>query len=94
MGTVFRRVAGTALLRGTLGLLLYLLLAAVAENPTGAALLPLLFGMLAAVLLLVLTVQDVTSAWRSGVFQSHSGAVLQEREPAWFWALDLVESDA
>jgi hypothetical protein len=85
--TIIRRIARTALLCGTLGLLLYVVLAAIVENPTGAALLPSLFAVPATVLLLILTVQDVTAAWRTGVFPSRSGAVLREREPVWFWGL-------
>jgi len=92
LSATIRKIARTALLCSTLGLLLYLVLSALVENPTGAALLPSLFGVPATVLLLVLTVQDVTAAWRSGVFPSRSGVVLREHEPAWFWGLMIWQT--
>lgn len=92
MGPIIRKFARTALLCGTLGLLLYLALAAIVDNPTGAALLPSLFGMPACALLLVMTVQDVTGAWRTGMFPSRGGVVLREREPAWFWGLMIWQT--
>jgi hypothetical protein len=92
LGATIRRIVRTALLCGTLGLLLYLALAGIVENPTGAALLPSLFGVIATAPLLVLTVQDVTAALSSGVFPGRTGAVLREREPAWFWALMIWQT--
>jgi hypothetical protein len=87
MGTIIRQIARTALLCGTLGLLLYMALAWVAETPIGTTLLAPLLGLAAAVALLIPAVQDAISAWRSGIFPSRGGAVLREREPIWFLAL-------
>jgi hypothetical protein len=92
LGATIHRIVRTALFCGILGLLLYLALSALVENPTGAASLPSLFGVSATALLLVLTVQDVTAAWRSGVFPSRGGAVLREREPVWFRVLMLWQT--
>lgn len=94
MNAVLRQVVRTALLCGALGLLLYLALAFAAESPVFSAWLPPLFGAGAAALLLVLTVQDVTSAWRTGEFPSRSGRVLRDREPVWFRVLMIWQSAA
>lgn len=92
MGTIIRQIVRTALLCGTLGLLLYLALAGIVENPAGAALLPPLLGVAGTMLMLPLTAQDVISAWRSGAFPGRGGVVLREREPVWFWGLMIWQT--
>lgn len=87
MGTIIRQIVRTALLCGALGLLLYLALAAAVRSSAFSTLLVPLFGVGGAALLLVLTVQDVTSAWRTGEFPSRSGRVVRDHEPVWFWGL-------
>lgn len=87
MGQMIRQIARTALLCGALGLLLFLALDAAARTPVGSTLLVPLLGAAGAALLLVLTVQDALSAWKTGIFPSRGGAVLREREPVWFRVL-------
>lgn len=85
MGDIIRQIARTALLCGTLGLLLYLVLAFVVESPMLAPLLPPLLALPASVLLLVLTGQSLIGAWRTGEFPSRGHVITREREPVWFW---------
>jgi len=94
MDTVIRQIVRTALLCGALGLLLYLTLASAVRSPAFSTLLVPLFGVSGAALLLVLTVQDVTSAWRTGEFPGRGGRVLRDREPVWFWALMIWQTAA
>jgi len=94
MGDALRRIARTALLCGTLGLLLYFVLAAIVEQPLAVAWLPLLFGLAAAPFLLFLTAQDVASAWRSGEFPARGAVVLRSREPVWFWSMMVWQTAA
>jgi hypothetical protein len=87
MGAIIRQIARTALLCGTLGLLLYLALGSVAETPAGTTLMPPLLGLAGTAFLLVTTARDTISAWKSGIVPSRGAAVLREREPIWFQAL-------
>ena len=87
MGQTVLRIARTVLLCGTLGLALYLVLAGLAETPAGTKLLPRFLGLVGAAFLLVLTVQEAISAWKTGLFPSRGRAVLREREPNWFRVL-------
>ncbi len=86
MGDVICQIVRTALLCGTLGLLLYLALAFVVESPGFAPLLPALLALAASVVLLVLTWRSLVLALRTGEFPSRGRVITREREPAWFWS--------
>lgn len=89
MKHVAGKIARTAALCGTLGLLLYLALFHAAESPVIAPFLPAMIGLAGSIWMLVLTGQTLTSAWRTGEFVSRFVVTSREREPLWFWGLVL-----
>lgn len=85
MGDTIRQIARTALLCGTLGLLLYLALTFVVERPGLAPLLPPVLTLVASVVAISLTGKSLILACRTGEFPSKGRVITKEREPAWFW---------
>jgi hypothetical protein len=86
---VLSQIARTAVLCGTLGLLLYLALAFATESPVVAPFLPGAFGLAGSVCMLALTGHTLLSAWRTGEFVTRVSVTSRARDPVWFWSLAI-----
>ncbi|MCO5131394.1 MAG: hypothetical protein M9932_12605 [Xanthobacteraceae bacterium] len=82
MSEVLRRIAGTAVLCGGLGLLLYLALVTAADEPITAPAL----GFVGAGVVAAQVFHLLRDAWHSGIMPERPGAgTSRDANPVWYW---------
>ena len=81
MTSIFGQIFRTALLCGSLGLVLYLALSSVAESPFAAP----AIGLVGSVTLSAVLISLLLYAWRSGEFPEKFRAVARDSQPLWYW---------
>ena len=77
LGQIFR----TALLCGSLGLVLYLALSSVADSAFAAP----AIGLVGSIALSSVLISLLLYAWRSGEFPEKFRAVARNAQPGWYW---------